>query len=1343
MYPAVAPSYAVSHAWPLPPHTSVSSSSGAAAGASSSSSSSAVTTLCWPLSSPPPAPSCLWVCIALHPRNSLRNVDRGPPPEAAAAAAAFTSLWGPQLAELRRFADGGIVNAVVWDTAKLGGRNHARDAIVPLIVSHILNRHVYSASHSSHSSAVTIGATTGGGRNSNSSSKGGSSPATLLLPSGVLHAGDHLCVSSPSSSSPSPSAAMTSAAHALLASDVSRACPGLALERVLDAGGCVTATSTVTTAAAASSSGSASSLSSAKGKAAAASSASPALITASVSSKLALPSSGISLPSNFSLQDVTAADPLSKGPGAAFSSASAAFDVLASALRGTRGLPLKVSSVVPACASLRRTAAHAPCPHPLAAAHGVKDAAAADGDGEDAAASAGGALAAILGGAAGGNKPLSGEALLAAATLAAATSSPSPLPSASSSSDALAASQLLQPMPVVVTLEGSGKWPDDVDAIAALKTAFYLKMKYSLSGGGVGSDGTSLARGAVVVAEARPDGLRVALGGYAFVLTLHHPRELALLERLARRGPLARTYPPPVTAAAAATSSGRGKGEAAASSSAGKAVRGFVNVAPVGIAVPEPAPKRRKGGNAAADIGPEIVNPSYSTAAPNAAPAGGVVRGKIKGEANMKPLAATEGMAVLRAQLGLGPSSSSSSSAVASKGGRSAAASGFGGGGVGGQLSPEEAGLRLDALYLRCVAAPRHSQAVAALAARFSAYGPTVRLACLWLSSLGCGPEDSGGAPTGTAATVPPVTSSLRAGAALADDASSAASAVVAAYHSSLAAEALAYESSGPHMRQELIELLVAHLFVNPGPQGVPPSSPALGLLRFLSLLCRHDWAGQPLLVDTDISHLLDADDAAADAAAAAASKAKHGSGGSSSSSDARTLASRFRAVRSGEVAVAPSDGNDVSADEEEDTGEESGFSSEARASKRKHPYGPALYVVTPAERGAWRPLWSRCSPSWQVLQRIVTSARDAEAALTAALAPVIPAAAECSSVSSGGAACFYHPPSSLLSLYEPTSSASAASDSPFAIFGSANDDIVDGSSVRAALVPAAAGSPYHAVVALKPALTSRSTTDGRAFGPVKPPVALASAVWDAPLALLRSASAAAAAASSSEASSDAVDSDSVDKASQQQASASAAAAPHLQLVAAAAAKPHGAPSSASGGKAGVSTGGKKGDGSSGGGGGTLVLCGGLRDGSKLTLPLHRNLLGSSRSSLCWAFDPIGCYLAALRGTSGGGPSLGRHASFFLQPPQHSALSSLLQAPSPLLQPAPGASTAAAVVALPDTASASVCSSIGVVWKEGGTNASAAGTSDGKRAAIGALALATVPLIASTGAGLVRSVTMA
>ncbi|KAG6557753.1 hypothetical protein Mapa_000520 [Marchantia paleacea] len=54
-------------------------------------------------------------------------------------------------------------------------------------------------------------------------------------------------------------------------------------------------------------------------------------------------------------------------------------------------------------------------------------------------------------------------------------------------------------------------------------------------------------------------------------------------------------------------------------------------------------------------------------------------------------------------------------------------------------------------------------------------------------------------------------------------------------------------------LADEAVELLVAHLFVNPSPY-VPPSSRVTGLLRFLRLLESHDWLLAPLIVDVNAS---------------------------------------------------------------------------------------------------------------------------------------------------------------------------------------------------------------------------------------------------------------------------------------------------------------------------------------------------------------------------------------------------------------------------------------------------------------------------------------------------------
>eukprot|EP00966_Prymnesium_polylepis_P259756 6000262-Prymnesium_polylepis.2 len=68
----------------------------------------------WPPASAAPAPTELLVGLHLDASACSGLVDRGPTPGEEAAAAAFTRLWGPK-AETRRFKDGAIVHAVVWE----------------------------------------------------------------------------------------------------------------------------------------------------------------------------------------------------------------------------------------------------------------------------------------------------------------------------------------------------------------------------------------------------------------------------------------------------------------------------------------------------------------------------------------------------------------------------------------------------------------------------------------------------------------------------------------------------------------------------------------------------------------------------------------------------------------------------------------------------------------------------------------------------------------------------------------------------------------------------------------------------------------------------------------------------------------------------------------------------------------------------------------------------------------------------------------------------------------------------------------------------------------------------
>ena len=64
--------------------------------------------------SAPPPPRAVIVGLVLDASKAFRKVDRGPPAEDAVAAGVFRALFGSR-AELRRFKDGAIVEAAVWE----------------------------------------------------------------------------------------------------------------------------------------------------------------------------------------------------------------------------------------------------------------------------------------------------------------------------------------------------------------------------------------------------------------------------------------------------------------------------------------------------------------------------------------------------------------------------------------------------------------------------------------------------------------------------------------------------------------------------------------------------------------------------------------------------------------------------------------------------------------------------------------------------------------------------------------------------------------------------------------------------------------------------------------------------------------------------------------------------------------------------------------------------------------------------------------------------------------------------------------------------------------------------
>lgn len=107
----------------------------------------------------PDGSSYLVVGLTLNTETCNRVVDRGPPADDAAATAEFVKLWGTKKAQLRRFKDGAIVHAVVWDssldeTESVAEKSYMRfqndDAqqggIVERIMRHIFSLHFLKSS---------------------------------------------------------------------------------------------------------------------------------------------------------------------------------------------------------------------------------------------------------------------------------------------------------------------------------------------------------------------------------------------------------------------------------------------------------------------------------------------------------------------------------------------------------------------------------------------------------------------------------------------------------------------------------------------------------------------------------------------------------------------------------------------------------------------------------------------------------------------------------------------------------------------------------------------------------------------------------------------------------------------------------------------------------------------------------------------------------------------------------------------------------------------------------------------------------------------------------------------
>ena len=103
--------------------------------------------------------------VSLNADTCHRIVDRGPPADDAASIQTFLDLWGNK-AELRRFKDGAIVQAVVWNTTKNepGMANHAyvryqnedamQGGIVERIINFMLHRHFLSTKKASGEKSI-------------------------------------------------------------------------------------------------------------------------------------------------------------------------------------------------------------------------------------------------------------------------------------------------------------------------------------------------------------------------------------------------------------------------------------------------------------------------------------------------------------------------------------------------------------------------------------------------------------------------------------------------------------------------------------------------------------------------------------------------------------------------------------------------------------------------------------------------------------------------------------------------------------------------------------------------------------------------------------------------------------------------------------------------------------------------------------------------------------------------------------------------------------------------------------------------------------------------------------
>ena len=102
--------------------------------------------------------------LRINSQTSHRIVDRGPPADDNAATASFIGLWGKEKAQLRRFKDGAIVRAVLWNGDSASSNGYVRysgdeklGGVVERIIHHIVKLHFLRTNAAMKSLSVGFG----------------------------------------------------------------------------------------------------------------------------------------------------------------------------------------------------------------------------------------------------------------------------------------------------------------------------------------------------------------------------------------------------------------------------------------------------------------------------------------------------------------------------------------------------------------------------------------------------------------------------------------------------------------------------------------------------------------------------------------------------------------------------------------------------------------------------------------------------------------------------------------------------------------------------------------------------------------------------------------------------------------------------------------------------------------------------------------------------------------------------------------------------------------------------------------------------------------------------------